>query len=322
MISKIPAIVIYNNQEDDTIPYPGCFKVACPEIYGYESSVIDELPPSDLIKLSVESPWVIPSNRHPLDFYLPEIGEGVFISFIKGDVNLPVEDGYYPSELFENLMFTTDNKRDGYSQQIIKDTDRIIATRNGSYIKIEDDIEGMITLEVYGKSIDKEGDNSTRVGSKIILDPKTDSEKISLIANNKDESKQVILNIDTTKDDERLSAITPTGFKFDISEKDKSIKSETPNGNILEIEDNNDTVTITQKDGTTIEFGENITITSSKDLDINGDNITVNGSKVVITGGELDVSGSSAPTGSGAFCGIPNCLFTGAPHVGDKINGT
>lgn len=50
--------------------------------------------------------------------------------------------------------------------------------------------------------------------------------------------------------------------------------------------------------------------------------VTITAPKMVITGGELDVQGSAAPTGSGPFCAIPTCLFSGAPHVGPKVSGT
>ncbi len=44
--------------------------------------------------------------------------------------------------------------------------------------------------------------------------------------------------------------------------------------------------------------------------------------KLQATGFTIEVNGTVAPTGAGPFCGLPNCLFTGAPHVGPKITGT
>lgn len=41
-----------------------------------------------------------------------------------------------------------------------------------------------------------------------------------------------------------------------------------------------------------------------------------------ISGGSLVVNGSVAPSGSGPFCGLPVCLFTGSPHVGNTVLGT
>lgn len=41
-----------------------------------------------------------------------------------------------------------------------------------------------------------------------------------------------------------------------------------------------------------------------------------------ITGGMLTINGAVAPTGSGPFCALPTCLFTGSVHIGNKILGT
>jgi hypothetical protein len=49
--------------------------------------------------------------------------------------------------------------------------------------------------------------------------------------------------------------------------------------------------------------------------------VTVEAPQVQITGGQLQVRGTSAPA-LGPFCGIPNCLFTGAPHGGNTVVGT
>jgi hypothetical protein len=48
---------------------------------------------------------------------------------------------------------------------------------------------------------------------------------------------------------------------------------------------------------------------------------TVKAAQVQITGGQLQVNGTATPS-TGPFCGLPNCLFTGAPHGGNTVNGT
>jgi hypothetical protein len=71
------------------------------------------------------------------------------------------------------------------------------------------------------------------------------------------------------------------------------------------------------------------TIEASGDTTVKGKNVnveatssaTVKAAQVRITGGTLQVNGSSAP-GSGPFCGLPACLFTGAPHTGNMVSGT
>jgi hypothetical protein len=78
-----------------------------------------------------------------------------------------------------------------------------------------------------------------------------------------------------------------------------------------------------------IKTGGDVTVEADGDATVKGTNITAEASasakikapQVQITGGKLTVNGT-APSGSGPFCGIPTCLFTGAPHGGNMVNGT
>ena len=68
------------------------------------------------------------------------------------------------------------------------------------------------------------------------------------------------------------------------------------------------------------------------DITLNGDSIqikqgnhTINMSQSntqVSANASIQISGTSAPTGGGPFCGLPNCLFAGAPHTGSTVTGT
>lgn len=49
---------------------------------------------------------------------------------------------------------------------------------------------------------------------------------------------------------------------------------------------------------------------------------TINSPDVKVTGGKLTVNGTGVANGQGGFCGLPNCLFTGTPHVTNTITGT
>lgn len=64
-----------------------------------------------------------------------------------------------------------------------------------------------------------------------------------------------------------------------------------------------------------------VNISGSADINVSG-STTLNSPDVKITGGQLTVNGSAAPTGTGGFCGIPNCIFSGVPHIGNVISGT
>lgn len=67
--------------------------------------------------------------------------------------------------------------------------------------------------------------------------------------------------------------------------------------------------------GDTMVKGENVNVEATASA-------TVKAANVKITGGNLLVNGSAAPTGTGPFCAVPACLFTGAPHTGNAVSGT
>ena len=78
------------------------------------------------------------------------------------------------------------------------------------------------------------------------------------------------------------------------------------------------------KDGIDVLDANNNEIkTTSSGITINAaSDCTVNAKNVVITGGELTVDGNATPTGSGAFNCLPQCIFSGAIHTGNKVSGT
>jgi len=62
----------------------------------------------------------------------------------------------------------------------------------------------------------------------------------------------------------------------------------------------------------------------AKTVNVEGENVEVKGQVVNITGGELNTKGSAAPDPAqgGPFCAIPQCLYAGSPHIGNKVSGT
>jgi phage baseplate assembly protein gpV len=50
--------------------------------------------------------------------------------------------------------------------------------------------------------------------------------------------------------------------------------------------------------------------------------VIIDGKDTKITGGKLITKGTVIPNGQGPYCAMLKCLFTGADHVGDTINGT
>lgn len=63
-----------------------------------------------------------------------------------------------------------------------------------------------------------------------------------------------------------------------------------------------------------ITASENCNITATKDCTVKGKNVT-------ITGGKATMKGMVA-AGTGPFCAIPTCPFSGAPHGGSEVSGT
>lgn len=93
-------------------------------------------------------------------------------------------------------------------------------------------------------------------------------------------------------------------------------------GNLIDIRD----------DGIDMECrdGSSISVSADGDIDISTNkalNIRVDGDADVTVGGRCSLkaktttfpSGTVAPTGSGPFCAIPVCPYTGQPHVGNTL---
>lgn len=108
------------------------------------------------------------------------------------------------------------------------------------------------------------------------------------------------------------------GERPDLSKSYCKMDSE---GNIEIMATGNEKITI--KGDSNIEVSGNLSIKVSGTCDINSDgDCTIKSPNVTVTGGKCNIDGTVAPTGSGAFCGIPACLFTSAPHVGPTSSGT
>lgn len=71
-----------------------------------------------------------------------------------------------------------------------------------------------------------------------------------------------------------------------------------------------------------VKVSGNLKVEASGNAEIKSPNIKIEGSQTQITGGQLTTNGTAAPSGSGPFCGIPVCPFSGAPHVGNMVSGT
>lgn len=84
-----------------------------------------------------------------------------------------------------------------------------------------------------------------------------------------------------------------------------------------------DSVNIEAKSDCSVKAQSNVNIEAQSKCTVKGTSgVEVNSPQVKITGGQCSMNGTAAPSGSGPFCGLPACLFTGAPHVGNMVAGT
>lgn len=82
------------------------------------------------------------------------------------------------------------------------------------------------------------------------------------------------------------------------------------------------TISIDEEGGITVETEGNTNVTVGGDANIEAKgNATIKSVNTKLTGGTVEIGGSVTPTGQGALCGLPYCVFTGAPHAGNKTTG-
>jgi hypothetical protein len=71
----------------------------------------------------------------------------------------------------------------------------------------------------------------------------------------------------------------------------------------------------------TIKTSGKTQIEATGDTSVKGNNVTVEAAGLAeVKGAQVKISGTVAP-GTGPFCALPNCLFTGAPHGGTTAAG-
>jgi hypothetical protein len=70
-----------------------------------------------------------------------------------------------------------------------------------------------------------------------------------------------------------------------------------------------------------LKSAANTNLEAAEKATVKGADVSVEG-KVKISGGNLECNGTASPTGTGCFCALPFCTFTGAPQTGNKAEGT
>ena len=217
---KYPAIVVYNNQDDSSIPSAGCIKVVAPTLLGFRGFITEKEKgiKDKWIEKLMKSDWVRPCYSHPKDFYLPEIGEGVYIEYLGNSTKL-IYTGFFPASDFENQIIdkTPAIKMAGINKNATveknKNKTRVFGTRYGSYILFDDTwAEQTFTKSSYKKSgkliICAGGPNTKfpdRKGITVSLDTAEDAEKYELVIQSKDGKYKQSIVVDATKDKPKIS---------------------------------------------------------------------------------------------------------------------
>jgi phage baseplate assembly protein gpV len=114
-----------------------------------------------------------------------------------------------------------------------------------------------------------------------------------------------------------------------IVDQDASLKCKNLNIEVSEkalITAKNTDITVEETANIEVKDTANITvgtanIEAAQKANINSPKVTIESADVEITGGNFSMKGTVSPA-MGPLCAIPNCLFTGAPHGGNKATGT
>lgn len=107
-----------------------------------------------------------------------------------------------------------------------------------------------------------------------------------------------------------------------IVDQDASVRCKTLNIEVSEtahIKAKNANVEVTE---TVSVEAETANIEASIEATIKAPKVTIDSPDAIITGGKLTTDGTVAPTGTGAYCGAPNCFMNGAPQAGSIVMGT
>lgn len=286
---KYKAVVILADPTIPGCPYPGCVQVIHPKLFGVQAGIGKLSDPKEIMMAHFPSPWIHPEYAHPMDYYVPAPGETVYIE--------QVEDGteWVWTGVATGVPYTdpiTGQTRVGMNYNARSLHERVIGTRNGSYLKFSDyNDTGCLVLEVFGSDGSVE-----RKGPAIMISGKPGKNFLALTDSAGNRSVVIDSNPDAPEisinDKEHSSCVALGKESVDILAFEKtSVKM--------------------KKDAITILDGSKNSVTmDSKGItikDANGLEVQLTSSGIVLKSGD-----------AAAWC--PNtlavCPFTGAVHGG------
>lgn len=72
--------------------------------------------------------------------------------------------------------------------------------------------------------------------------------------------------------------------------------------------------------GVAVEAKESLSA-KGKDVNVEGQSsLTLKSAATELTGGNVKCKGNAIPDGTGCFCGVPYCLYSGAPQTGTNVS--
>lgn len=206
----------------------------------------------------------------------------------------------------------------------------LVRNNQQRYFSVQEDGTGNLILYLEGKKKTEKEEGEDGTGNFVVKVKGTEENGLVKFETN---GKIVINQTQIEGDEERITAQvvfdnTKDAESITIRDKLKNKIIINKDGVSLETEG---ATTIKTKKEVKIESEDKVSLLAKKDVivDANGNleanikgNAKINSPSVKVTGGQLEVAGTTAPEGSGGFCALPNCVFSGAPHTGTKVIGT
>lgn len=254
-----------------------------------------KIPQIGWIKLS-ECPWVEPELQHGQ--VTPKKDVAVLVYFLNGNKSKPMYRGRSPSLKVSRLVnYATHNDVVLFED----DGETPDDTESPMYVVFHRD---KLTIDIQMGKPDEGWTQQIDLTNKVIK---------TVFAG--DDGYSQTIDVENKKIETKLSDT----YSQTIDAEGKTIETLMGDGNSVKVEDKK--ITIECDD--VVVNAKTVKVDSSQTVEIKGaQSVKVDSAQVTITGGMAKIGGTVAPTGSGALCGIPACLFTGAPHVGDTASGT
>lgn len=256
-------------------------------------------------------PWALPVTEASI----PELGDDIAVIFYDGQHTMPQ---YLPKTLLSVNRVETRNELYAASNEerresAVSDISVVGSTINEPVATTTDVVTADKHVQLYKEDVAKETTEGVDYGSP---------------------SKASVIQVVRQADKEEISTKHISGSFIDIREDGDVIIHGVKDIYVVAEGDANRYVKgkyLVKVDGD-IEIGsdKDIKVKVSGNISMEADsNITMKSSagieiespSTVLKGAAVTIGGTVAPTGTGAFCGIPACLLTGAPHVGNKATG-